>query len=136
MTASAYPDFRFSGQVSYIDPQVRSDTRTAKLRVEVPNPGARLRLGMFVDVSVGEGGGQASVVIPAAAVQALGDRYVVYMPGDEPGTFLEREVRVGRRAGELVQVESGLAPGDRIVSRGAFFLRAERERLSPGGGTP
>jgi cobalt-zinc-cadmium efflux system membrane fusion protein len=55
---------------------------------------------------------------------------VVYLanPG-EPGTFVEREVRLGRTAGEQVEVTSGVEPGDLVVTDGSFFVRAERERL-------
>ena len=49
ITAAAYPGMTLSGRVAYIDPQVRPDTRTAKIRIEVPNTGGRLKLGMFVD---------------------------------------------------------------------------------------
>lgn len=133
VTAAAYPGFRFDGSVSYIDPQVRNDTRTAKLRVEVPNRDGRLRLGMYVDVSLMETSRPPAAVVPVEAVQPIGDRYVVYVPGKATGTFVERDVRLGQRSGDVVQVESGLAPGEQVVIKGAFFLRAERERVSPGG---
>jgi RND family efflux transporter MFP subunit len=136
VTAAAYPGFRFDGRVSYIDPQVRNDTRTAKLRVEVPNRDGRLRLGMYVDVSLLETSRAQTAVVPVAALQPMGDRYVVYVPGAANGTFVERGVKIGQRSGDVVQVESGLAPGEQVVIEGAFFLRAERERTSPGGVAP
>ena len=70
-------------------------------------------------------------MLPADAVQPVGDRFVVYVPGGQPDAFVEREVQVGARIGDLVQIESGVAPGERVVTRGAFFLRAEQERVSP-----
>lgn len=131
VTATAYPDLAVDGQVSYIDPRVRPDTRTARVRVEIPNPGGRLRLGMYVDVSLHVDSTEPGVVVPVAALQLLGDRIVVYVPGTEEGTFVEREVRQGRRSGDRVEITSGLTAGERVVTDGAFFLRAERARVSP-----
>src|SRR5262245_45111604 len=79
VTTKAFPDGALHGKVSYIDPQVNPETRTAKLRVEVSNSKQELRLGMFADVSI-DGAGQAAVaMIPRAAVQNVGDRTVVYV---------------------------------------------------------
>src|SRR5687768_15056776 len=53
VTTTAFPDQKIMGKVAYIDPQVRPETRTARMRVEIPNPGARLRLGMYAEVTIG-----------------------------------------------------------------------------------
>src|SRR5207244_13049771 len=73
------------GRVAYIDPRVDPAARTAKVRVEVPNPQHNLRLGMFVSISLETGSNQRVTVVPQAAVQAIGDRTVGYTPveGDE-----------------------------------------------------
>jgi hypothetical protein len=74
-------------------------------------------------------------VIPRSAVQRLGNRTVVYLVNPkEPGKFTEREVHLGQSSGERVEVESGVQPGDVVVTEGSFFVRAERERvgLRPG----
>jgi RND family efflux transporter MFP subunit len=130
VTTAAYPDLALQGRISYIDPQVSPETRTAKVRVEVRNARNELRLGMFADVLVG-GLGQTSVpVIPRNAVQTVGDRHVVYLVNpQEPGKFVEREVRLGDAAGAHVPVLVGLKPGDVVVTEGSFYVRAERERL-------
>jgi hypothetical protein len=133
VTTSAYPDLRLVGRVSYIDPQVSPDTRTARVRVEVPNPHQELRLGMYADIGIETKAGGGAVMIPRSAVQTVGDRQVVYIADpSEPGKFAEREVRLGETTGEHVEVVSGVKPGDQIVSKGSFFVRAERERLAPG----
>jgi RND family efflux transporter MFP subunit len=132
VTVAAYPDYRFDGRVDYIDPQVRPETRTAKLRVEVPNADGRLRLGMYVEVAAGGPPAAPVVIVPADAVQSIGDRTVVYVPGPGAGTFLEREVSVGPRSGPSVVIAAGLTAGERVVTRGAFFVRAERERAAAG----
>jgi RND family efflux transporter MFP subunit len=130
VTTPAYPVLVRRGRISYIDPRVSPETRTAKVRVEVPNPRGELRLGMYADVLVTGAGGAAVVVIPRSAIQNVGDRTMVYLtdPG-EPGKFTEREVRLGGGSGEQVEVVSGVQPGDMVVTKGSFFVRAERERL-------
>jgi len=130
VTTAAYPDVAEKGRISYIDPQVSPETRTAKVRVEVPNPRAELRLGMLAEVSVGDPGQVSVLLMPRSAVQNVGDRHVVYLVNPkEPGKFVEREVRLGDAAGDLVPVLAGLNAGDLVVSEGSFYVRAERERL-------
>ncbi len=122
------------GRVAYIDPRVDPATRTAKIRVEVPNTGANLRLGMFVTMGIETASGQRMTVVPQAAVQAVGERMVVYTPVDgEEGKFTERVVKVGPSRGDLVQVLVGLKPGEKVVTVGSFFLRGEAARTRSGG---
>jgi cobalt-zinc-cadmium efflux system membrane fusion protein len=130
VTMTAYPDVLLRGRVSYIDPQVNANTRTAKIRIEVPNSREQLRLGMFADVSL-EGPEQASNVrIPRTAVQNIDDRTVVYLADPkQPGRFIEREVHLGGSSGSDVDVVRGVTAGDTVVTEGSFFVRAERERL-------
>ena len=131
VTSTAYPGMTLRGRVGYIDPQVQQETRTAKLRVEVPNSGTRLRLGMYVDVHVGEGTAREGVFVPKTAVQTIGSDSVVYVAGARDGQFVERKVEIGNATGDQVLVLSGLQPGDPVVTEGVYFLRAERERTSP-----
>lgn len=78
-------------------PRVDAQARTAKVRVEVPNRDSRLRLGMYVSMTFTTRGKEQAIVVPRAAVQALGERMVVYLPvKDEEGKFVQREVRVGK----------------------------------------
>jgi membrane fusion protein, heavy metal efflux system len=130
VTTAAFPDLKITGKVAYIDPQVRSETRTAKIRIEVANPGQRLRLGMYADVLVETPGATTqSVLIPRSSVQNLGDRTVVYLSDPrEPGRFTEREVRLGPASSDRVVVLAGVQSGDSVVTSGSFSLRAERER--------
>jgi RND family efflux transporter MFP subunit len=129
ITTKADPNPR-RGRVSYIDPQVSAETRTARVRVEVPNPRQELRLGMYADVELASTGTRQAVVVPRIALQHVGNRQVVYVVNPAgPGTFTEREVQVGDASREQVEIVSGVEPGDQIVSKGSFFVRAERERL-------
>lgn len=130
ITTTAYPDLVVEGQIRYIDPQVSAETRTAKLRAEVPNARGDLRLGMYADVVIATAGTASVVTIPRGAVQTVGSHQVVYLPHpSEPSKFIERQVQLGQSAGELVEVVSGLKLGDAVVSEGSFVVRAEAERL-------
>jgi RND family efflux transporter MFP subunit len=134
ITLPSMPDRAVKGRVAYIDPRVDPATRTAKVRVEVPNRGGELRLGMFVTMSIQTGTTERIMVVPRAAVQTIGDRSVVYVPAEgEEGKFVERTVRLGPPAGEFVPVLDGLKPGDKVVTDGSFYLRAEAARTRSGG---
>jgi RND family efflux transporter MFP subunit len=127
------PERRPAGRVAYIDPRVDPATRTAKVRVEVSNSRGDLRLGMFVNVAFETAGDRRAILIPRAAVQSIGGRTVVYVPTEgEEGKFAERLVKLGRTVGESVEVIEGLKPGERIVTDGSFFLRAEAGRMRAG----
>jgi cobalt-zinc-cadmium efflux system membrane fusion protein len=133
IAVAAFPDAAIAGRVSYIDPQVNPATRTARLRAEVANPRGELRLGMYAEMTIGDaagkGGGAPVPIVPRAAVQTIGDRHVVYVPAPGGGRFVEREVRPGQTAGDAVEILAGLAVGERVVTKGSFSLRAERDRL-------
>ncbi len=130
ITTSVRPEVILRGRVSYIDPQVSVGTRSAKVRLEVPNLGGELRLGMYADVVVAGASGKPTPRVPRNAVQNVADRTVVYVSNPkEPGTFVEREVRLGQTSGEQVEVVAGVEVDDVIVTEGSFFVRAERERL-------
>jgi RND family efflux transporter MFP subunit len=130
VAAAAYPGLSLHGRVNYIDPQLNINTRTAKARIEVENPRGELRLGMFTEVAIDTGSSTSVASVPKSAVQNVADRQVVYVavPG-EPAKFLERDVRLGRSSGDVVEVVSGLNARDSVVSKGSFFIRAEVERL-------
>jgi membrane fusion protein, heavy metal efflux system len=129
ITTKAFPDAALNGKISYIDPQVNPETRTAKVRIEVANPKQELRLGMFADVNIVAKAAESSMLIPHAAVQNIGNRTVVYVADpQQDGRFIERDVRLGDRSGNDVFVISGVQPGDRVVADGSFAVRAERDR--------
>jgi cobalt-zinc-cadmium efflux system membrane fusion protein len=134
VTTPAYPGVTMRGRVGYIDPRVDAQSRTAKVRVELPNPDGRLKLGMFVNMAFSTAGGERAVLVPKAAVQAVGDRQVVFVPArDGDAKFIQRTVRLGPLVGEHYVVLSGLSPGDVVVTEGSFLLRAESARNAPSG---
>ena len=130
----ARPKAGLNGRVAYIDPRVDPATRTAKVRVEVPNRDMELRLGQYVTLNFRTGSAERGLVVPRDAVQAVGERTVVYVPveGDE-GRFAERAVKLGAAIGDSVQVFEGVKAGERIVTSGSFFLRGEAARNRSGG---
>src|SRR6266571_9768 len=131
ITTSAYPGLMLRGRVSYIDPRVDPQTRTAKARIEVPNSDGRLRLGMYVTVNFTTSSGSA-VVVPRSAVQTIGDRQFVFVSAEgEEGKFIQRQVRLGSPIGDSYTVLNGLKLGESVVTEGSFFLRAEILRNSP-----
>jgi RND family efflux transporter MFP subunit len=133
VTVPAAPKTPLQAHVSYIDPRVDPTTRTAKVRVEVPNRNMELRLGMFVNVAFQTGSAARSTLVPRDAVQSIGDRTVVYVPveGDD-ARFVERLVKLGAAIGDSIQVLEGLKPGERVVTSGSFHLRAEAARSRSG----
>jgi RND family efflux transporter MFP subunit len=134
LSTLAYPTLTLRGRVTYIDPRVDPQTRTAKVRVEVPNAAGRLRLGMYVTLAFTTPGGERTVVIPRAAVQIIGERQIVFVPAaDEEGRFLARPVQGGPLSGDLITIRSGVQPGEVVVTEGSFFLRAEMLRNAPAG---
>ena len=141
ITTTAYPGLALGGRVTYIDPQLNAESRTARVRVEVPNPRRELRLGMYAELQIAARAGNQVVTVPREAVQTIGNRQFVYLalPGQR-GRFLEREVRLGDVSGASVEITTGVNPGDAVVTKGSFFVRAERERLglraAPAGGMP
>ena len=137
VTTDAYPDLQLHGRVNYVSPELRPDTRTAQVRIELPNANGRLRFGMFVTVDLGGTGAAGGLTAPKAAIQAVGPDSVVFV--QQAGqTFEQRRVSVGQSASDRVPVLSGLAAGERIVTQGSFALRAEAERLGirPAAGPP
>jgi cobalt-zinc-cadmium efflux system membrane fusion protein len=132
LTTPAYPALTLRGRVTYIDPRVDPQTRTAKVRVEVSNAEGRLRLGMYVTLAFTTPGSERVVVVPRAAMQTIGERQVVFVPSpDEEGKFLPRTVEVGPLRGARVTIRSGVQPGEVVVTAGSFFLRAEMLRNAP-----
>ena len=130
----AAKDSALRGRVAYIDPRVDPATRTSKVRVEVPNKNGALRLGMYVALSFEAASGRQVTLVTRDAVQALGDRTVVYVQveGGE-SRFAERAVKLGAPLGDSFEVLDGLKPGELVVTAGSFFLRAEAGRTRSGG---
>jgi Cu(I)/Ag(I) efflux system membrane fusion protein len=125
LTAAAWPGKIFSGRVSFVEPTVDRETRTIGARVEMPNPQALLKPGMFLrarfEVSLGE---IAPLAVLASSVIDAGPRRLVWREEGD-GAFAPVDVVLGPRAGDSYPVMSGLSEGDRVVAQGAFLVDAE-----------
>jgi Cu(I)/Ag(I) efflux system membrane fusion protein len=132
LRVEALPGELFTGRVTFVDPVLDPQTRTARVRIEVENKDRRLRPGMFVEANVRAesaraAGDEAPLVIPATAPLFTGRRSVVYVDivrSEEP-TYEARDVTLGTRMGDLYPVLSGLHEGERVVVHGAFAIDAD-----------
>jgi membrane fusion protein, heavy metal efflux system len=127
ISTPSYPGRQFSGTISYLDPRVNPEARTAQARIEVQNPNQALKIGMFVDVALNTSGTQEAVVVPKAALQTIGNDHVVFVALGA-GHFQMRKVQLGEEVGDAVRVVSGVGAGEKVVTEGSFFLRAEISR--------
>jgi RND family efflux transporter MFP subunit len=134
VTTDAYPNQIFRGQVTYIDPRLDENTRTAQVRVELNNPNRALKIGMYVRAAFGAlaQAEQTAPIIPVSAAQNLDNGQVVFVATNEPNVFEMRPVRLSAENNQQYQVHEGLNVGDRIVTDGSFLLRAEWLKQHPG----
>jgi RND family efflux transporter MFP subunit len=124
VTATAWPDRSFPGQVTFIYPTLNADTRTARVRIELPNPQGALKPGMYGHVQIDAGGTREVLVVPDSAVIDSGTRQVVLLSLGE-GRFEPREVKLGSRGDGSVEILSGIKEGDTVVTRANFLIDSE-----------
>ena len=120
----ARPGRTFMGTVTLIAPHLIKETRTARVRIELPNPDFALLPDMYADVEISTGSGEHVVAVPASAVIDNGTRQVVLLDLGQ-GRFEPREVKPGRRGDGFVEVMGGVREGDRVVVNGNFLIDAE-----------
>ena len=131
INSQSYPGRPFVGRVSFVYPFLDPKTRTVKVRVELANPGLKLKPDMFVNALIKSPLGLA-LAVPASAVVDTGKRQVVWVER-EPGRFDPRDVQVGARVGDNVQILSGLAEGEKVAATGGYLIDSESQ-LKGGGG--
>lgn len=122
----AYPRETFHGKIVYLSYVLKPETRTVDARVEIPNPGLRLRPGMFARATLqlsNTNMGQKVIVVPQDAIQQVDEKPVAFVE-ERPGTYTVRQVVIGRRSGTDAEVRSGLAEGERVVTEGSFYLKS------------
>jgi Cu(I)/Ag(I) efflux system membrane fusion protein len=120
----AFPDRVFSGKVALIYPHLNTETRTGRVRIELPNPDGLLRGEMYADAEIAAAGTEKVLTTPESAVIDTGKRQVVIVDKGE-GRFEPREVKVGRRGETFIEIESGLKDGQRVVTAANFLIDAE-----------
>jgi Cu(I)/Ag(I) efflux system membrane fusion protein len=129
---AAYPGRSFAGRVSFVWPTVDTQSRAGRVRVVLRNPDGLIRPGMYATLLFDAALGREVVSVPAEAVVMTGERNLVFVvTGD--GALQPREVTIGARAGDRIEIRRGLEPGERVVATANFLVDAE-SRLSSGTG--
>jgi len=124
---------QWGGRVATLGAQLDPQSRTLPARILLANPDLTLRAGMYVDVVITRTLNRESVVVPAAAVQLVADKHVVFTP--EPGDhFQSHEVQIGVERQNTVEISRGLKAGDVVVTQGSFQLKALLLTAMLGGG--
>jgi len=119
---------RWEGTVTLMAPSVDTATRTASVRIEIPDAGGALRPGMFAqaEIAVQVAGGTQVLAVPDEAIQTVEGGPAVFVPvKDEPNTFAKRAVAIGKAVGGMVPILDGLQADEEIVVAGSFILKAE-----------
>ena len=124
VTFTYFPGETIRGKVEFIEPEMSEQTRTLTVKIAVPNPEGRLRKGMFATVVFDPVLVRGALTVPTEAVLRTGRRSVV-VTALGGGRFEPREVELGHSQRGLVEVRSGLAAGDRIVTSSQFLLDSE-----------
>lgn len=124
VTVRSLPDTSFTGRTDWVSYRLDEQTRTLRVRAVVGNPDGTLRAGMFGRARIQPQGEVEYAMVPVDAVQTVEDREVVFVPGQEEGSFRPVDVKTGAENDGRVEIVSGLAPGDRAVVAGAFELKS------------
>ncbi|HEX2779968.1 MAG TPA: efflux RND transporter periplasmic adaptor subunit [Gemmatimonadaceae bacterium] len=120
----AFPGERWTGRIAYVYPTVDPETRTARVRVELPNDALRLKPGMYATLIV-RGTARGDVLsVPRSAVLATGERNLVFLKRAD-GMLEPREVTIGATSPERIEIRNGLAAGDTVVASATFLVDAE-----------
>lgn len=120
----ALPGETFTGKTDWVSRELDEQSRTVRVRAVVPNEDGLLRAGMFGTARIATEGEARYALVPVDAVQTVGDDDVVFVPDNETGAFRAVTVTTGDEGGGQVEIRSGLAPGDRVVTAGAFDLKS------------
>jgi cobalt-zinc-cadmium efflux system membrane fusion protein len=123
VTVEAYAERVFSGEITYISDEVDRTTRAVRARIEVPNDDHLLKPGMFARVSIAAGHSHKVLVTPESAVYQVDGRPVVFVPVGNEG-FEARPLKLGSSGNGMVEIQSGLAPGDVVVAKGGLALKS------------
>jgi RND family efflux transporter MFP subunit len=123
----AYPGEEFRGRLVLVADVVDAATRTIEGRVEVANPGGRLKAGMYVEGSTSAGGERRALVVPEESVQDDEGRSIVFVKTGER-TFTRRPVATGEKFAGTIEIIEGLAEGETVVTSGSFLLKSEMRK--------
>ena len=133
VTINAYPGKTFAGAITYVYPQLTAETRTVPVRIELANPGQLLKPGMFAQVELPVGAKREVVTVPVSAVIDSGTRRIVLIQA-AAGRYEPREVRLGARSDDYVEVLDGVKDGEPVVVAANFLIDAESNLKAAVGG--
>ncbi len=133
VTTTAYPNEAFEGRITYIYPTLKAETRSIPVRVEMANPGQKLKPAMFTQVEVSVGGKAPVLSVPDSAVIDTGTRRIVLVQVNE-GRFEPREVDIGGRGENHVEILKGVKDGEQVVVAANFLIDAESNLKAVVGG--
>src|SRR6476620_3430829 len=122
--ARSFPGREFAGKIEVIYPEINKETRTARIRVELPNPDLVLLHDMYVDAEIDTGTGEPALSVPESAVMDTGSRQAVFVDKGQ-GRFEPREVKLGHRGSGYVEVRQGIVDGEPVVVSANFLIDAE-----------
>jgi membrane fusion protein, copper/silver efflux system len=123
ISTKSYPGEKFKGTISVINPFLDEAKRTAKVRIDIPNPDFKLRPGMYVNAELAMDMGEG-LTIPVSAVMPTGTRNVVFVDKGE-GKLEPRVVELGSKYGDIYEVKNGLQADERVVASANFLIDAE-----------
>lgn len=128
VTVGAFPDTKFRGRIALIADIVNEATRTVKARVEVQNPGRKLKPEMFTTVELTlPATGAAVLAVPEDAIQELEGKKVLFVTEDSK-EFIPRAVQLGLASGGMVEISGGLVEGQHYAVKGSFILKSELKK--------
>jgi len=121
---ATYGDRTFVGKVTWISDLIDEETRTMKIRVEVPNTERLLKPGMFARLTLAVHSKPDALTVSPAAVQKDGDDFIVFVDQGQ-GRYERRVVAVGLRSRDRIELLSGVRRGEKVVHSGSFILKSE-----------
>ena len=135
ISSPALPGLELPGTVAFINPIVEGQSRATRVRIELPNRQLQLKPDMYVTVRLLVATGREGLAVPASAVVDRGRQQFVWVEVS-PGTYSPRQVTVGTRTADHVEILSGLTGGEVVVVQGAFLIDSEAQlRAATTGGT-
>lgn len=114
----------FKGTVDWVSDELDQQTRTLPVRATIQNKDKKLKSGMYVQASIETSQAKKNALVPVDAIQTIDGQSMIFVPGDKKGQFRAIPVKTGNEGSETVEIMSGIRPGDRIVTAGAFDLKS------------
>ena len=133
ITVASYPSEHFTGRITYVSDFLDPASRTAKVRCVVGNRDGRFKLDMFANVEVPAAGTRRALAIPSDAIQKMDSDEVVFVQRS-PGQYEKRVVQTGERTEGWVEVLKGVSVGEKVVTKGSFYVKSALLREQIGGG--